>query len=289
MNTLATKKDTRPRGVRMAALSENLLAKLVLLVFVLVTIFPALWMFLTSIKTHLQAFTVPPVWIFAPTLQAYFNVFQREPFARFFANSLVIAFATTALSLTAGALAAYSLSVFRFRGANVIGFAILAIRMMPPVSTVVPMYLTMKQLNLIDTHLALILVYTAFNVSFATWLLKGFIDALPKDLVDCGLVDGCTHLQAFLRIIMPLMAPGLAATAVFTYILSWNDFMFAMVLTTTQAKTLPVVASGYITEEGVLWNNVGAAGTLILLPVIVFSLLVQKHLVRGMTAGAVKG
>lgn len=261
----------------------------VLGLFIIFTLFPAVWMVLTSLKTQLDAFEIPPKWIWTPTVEAYQDIFRRDPFARFFMNSLVIAVVTTVVSLGAGSLAAYALSVFRFPGRSVIGFLIIAIRMLPPVSTIVPMYLFFERVDLIDTRVALILVYTAFNVSFATWMLKGFIDGLPKDLIECALVDGANHFGAFWRIILPLVAPGLAATAVFTFVLSWNDFVFALVLTTTQAKTLPVLVTSYITEEGVRWNNVAAAGTIIVMPVVIFSLLAQKHLIRGMTAGAVKG
>ena len=260
-----------------------------LAVIMVVFAFPIVWTMLTSLKMPLQTFAIPPVWFFRPTLMNYLAVFEQQPFGRYLFNSIVIALGSTGLALGVGVPAAYAFSALRFHGREAFLIATIGLRMLPPIALVVPLYYIMRRLGLLDTHLALVLVYAMFNAPFVIWMLKGFFDEIPEDVRHSALVDGCSHFRVLWQIMVPLAAPGLFATAVFTYILSWNDFVFALFFTTTKAATLPVAVSGFITEEGVRWGNVGSGGTIILLPVVVFTLIVQKYLVRGMTAGAVKG
>lgn len=251
--------------------------------------FPIVWTVLTSLKTPLQTFAIPPVWTFRPTLVNYRSVFEQQPFARYLLNSIIIALGSTGLALGVGVPASYAFSALKFRAREIFLIATIGLRMLPPIALVVPLYSIVRSLGLLDTHLALVLIYAMFNAPFVIWMLKGFFDEIPEDVRHSALVDGCSHARVLWRIVVPLAAPGLFATAVFTFILSWNDFIFALFFTTTKATTLPVAVSGFITEEGVRWGNVGSGGAIILLPVIAFTLLVQKYLVRGMTAGAVKG
>jgi len=166
----------------------------------------------------------------------------------------------------------------------------LSTRMMPAVSVIIPFFLIMRTLGLFDTYLALIIVYVVFNLPLTIWMMRSYFNEIPKDLDEAAMVDGCSRLGAFLRVALPLSAPGLAATAILSFILTWNEFFLAMLLTGREAKTLPVMVTGFIQQtRGIVWGEMSAASTIILIPVIVFTLIVQKHLVRGLTFGAVKG
>jgi multiple sugar transport system permease protein len=233
--------------------------------------------------------------IFHPTLESYEMLFVSGHHAmafdmkRLFFNSTVVAVVTSIMTLTTSCLAAYSLSRFRFAGRKFLAFLIIATRMLPPIATTVPIFLLMNSLKLVDSHFALIASYTAINIPFAVWMLRGFMDEIPTDLEEAAMIDGCSRLQALVRVTLPLVAPGVAATAVFAFLLAWNDFALALILTNKEAKTLPLIVVSFITEEGILWGPMAAAATLILLPPVVFVVLAQRHLARGLTLGAVKG
>ncbi len=260
-----------------------------------VSIFPVLWIMLMSIKLPRDAVAIPPVFLFQPTLDSYRSLFisgwqaSTINIMGYLKNSIVIAFASTTISVFAAMFAAYSLSRFRYRGRNLIGFVIIATRMLPPIATIVPMFLLMNALKLLDTHLGLILAYTAVNVPFAVWMLRGFIDEVPLELEDAARIDGCSRLGSLWRVVLPLIAPGMAASSVYAFLLAWNDFALALILTSRQAKTLPLMVMAFFTSEGVEWGPMAAAVTVALLPPILFVILMQKHLAKGLTMGAVKG
>lgn len=266
----------------------------VLIIGALISVFPLAWTFLTSIKPPIQTFALPPVLLFAPTLESYEMLFFGQHAMAFdirllARNSLIVALIATLLTIASSCLAAYSLSRFYFRGRKVIAFAIIATRMLPPIATVVPLFLLMNRLGLMDTHLALIMAYTAINIPFAVWMLRGFMDEIPIDLEDAAMVDGSSRMRALVQIVFPLIVPGLVATGVFTFLLAWNDFALALILTSRNAKTLPLIVTSFITEEGILWGPMSAAATLILLPPVLFVIFAQRHLAKGLTMGAVKG
>jgi multiple sugar transport system permease protein len=260
-----------------------------------VSIFPVLWIMLMSIKLPRDAVAIPPIFIFQPTLDSYRSLFisgwqaSTINIMGYLKNSIVIAFASTTISVFAAMFAAYSLSRFRYRGRNLIGFVIIATRMLPPIATIVPMFLLMNALKLLDTHLGLIMAYTAVNVPFAVWMLRGFIDEVPLELEDAARIDGCSRLGSLWRVVLPLIAPGMAAASVYAFLLAWNDFALALILTSRQAKTLPLMVMAFFTSEGVEWGPMAAAVTVALLPPVLFVILMQKHLAKGLTMGAVKG
>jgi multiple sugar transport system permease protein len=195
------------------------------------------------------------------------------------------------LSLIAGSLAAYGLARFPMsRGfRNNISFWILSTRMVPPIVTIIPIYLLFVNLHWLNSYHALIIVYTGFALPFTTWMMRAFIQELPVDLEEAALVDGDNRLTAFFRIVLPLTAPGMAATAVFSIVVLWNEFIFALILaSTSKTITLPVGVSGLVSQYELLWGEMGAAGTVVILPILIFSLSVQRYLVRGLTVGAVK-
>ena len=265
------------------------------IIFVLITViifsfilFPPIVLFLTSIKTELDALSFPPKWIFQPTLQNYVDIFKTSPLIRFLLNSIIVASTNTVLSLGLGSLTAYGLARFKFRGSENLSFWILSIRMMPPVAAIIPIYIIMKKVRLLDTPWALIIIYLSFNLPFVVWMMKGFFEDIPRAIEESALIDGCSEFAVFRKIALPLVAPGLAATAVLIFIFSWNEFLFALILTGTRAVTLPVGIIGFMKETGINWGYMTAGGMLALVPVVIFTILVQKHLVKGLTMGALK-
>ena len=254
-----------------------------------VILFPPVVLFVTSIKTDIDALSFPPKWIFDPTLKNYVAILNTSPLVDYALNSLIVASLNTLLCLIVGSMAAYGLARFKFRGADNLAFWILSIRMMPPVAAIIPIYILMKNLRLLDTPWCLVITYLTFNLPFVVWMMKGFFEEIPREIEESALIDGCSDFSVFFRIALPLVAPGLAATAIMVFIFSWNEFLFALILTGTKAVTLPVGIIGYMKETGINWGYMTAGGILALIPVIVFMVLVQKHLVKGLTLGALKG
>ena len=265
------------------------------IIFVVVTVivfsiilFPPIFLFLTSIKTELDALSFPPKWIFIPTVKNYVQIFKTSSFLRYILNSLIVASTNTFVSLALGSLAAYGLARYKFRGSENLSFWILSIRMMPPVAAIIPIYIIMKKLRILDTPWCLVMIYLTFNLPFIVWMMKGFFEDVPREIEESALIDGCSEFDVFLKIALPLVAPGLAATAILVFIFSWNEFLFALILTGTRATTLPVGIILYMKETGINWGYMTAGGILALIPVVIFTMLIQKHLVKGLTLGALK-
>ena len=254
---------------------------------------PVYWMITISLKREVDQFAVPPRWFsFSPTLEHYADAFVARSFGQYLLNSAIVASASTICALVIGTLAAYALARFRlpYRLDRKLALWILSTRMFPAIVTAVPLFLIMRDLRLLNTQLSLIIVYTAFNLPFVVWMMRGFFAELPRDLEDAALVDGDSRLGAFWRIVLPLVAPGLAATGIFCLIVSWNEFLFALVLTQTDAAmTLPVGIAGRVTQYEIKLGVMSAAGVVAMIPILVFALAVQKYLVRGLSLGAVKG
>ncbi len=265
----------------------------VLLLALAYTVFPVLWLVVNSFKTRLDIFAIPPIWLVGnPTLANYVQTFVERPFLLYMANSLVVALTTTFFSLVIGTMGGYALARFAYPGRmkRHLSFWILSTRMMPPIATIIPIYLLFSTLQLLNTRTALIIAYTGFNLPFVVWMMKSYFAEIPRELEESAMVDGDTRLGAFWRIILPLARPGLAATAIFCLILSWNELLFAMILTeTADANTLPIGIAGRITQYKVEWGEISASGFAACVPIVVFAFIVQRHLVRGLSFGAVKG
>lgn len=257
------------------------------------TVFPVAWMFLNSFKTRLDITSMPPSWFsFAPTLENYVQNFVERPYLLFMANSLIVAACSTALALTLGTLAGYALARFAYprRMKHHVSFWILSTRMMPPIVTIVPLYLFFGAAHLLNTKTALVIAYTGFNLPFVVWMMKSYFAEIPPDLEESAMVDGDTRIGAFFRIVLPLAKPGLVATAIFCLILAWNELLFALIITeTAESNTLPIGIAGRITQYKVEWGEISASGFAACVPIIIFAFIVQKHLVRGLSFGAVKG
>lgn len=276
-----------------AAMQGMLRNKIILTIFVgsaaALTMFPIFWMLLVSIKTQREALSLPPSLIFTPDFSAYQLVWAKAGFTKALGNSLQISTLTLLICMTIGLFAGYSLSRFRFKGSDALLFAALATRIFPPVALVTPYYLNMQWLGMQDSIYSLVMAYVAMNTPLAIWMLKGYFDAIPQDLENSAMVDGASRWQAATRITLPLIAPGIAATSVFVFIGAWNEFLFAITLTSKSARTLPTVIAEFIGDTGIEWPQIMAASTIALAPVLIATFLLQKHIAQGMTAGAIKG
>lgn len=260
---------------------------------VIAAVVPVYWMLTISLKTEVDQFASPPKWFaFTPTLAHYYDAFSTRSFGKYLITSAIVATLSTACAMVLGTLAAYGLSRFRLRGQldRRLSLWILSTRMFPPIVTAVPLFLMMRDLRLINTITSLVIVYTALNLPFVVWMMRGFFKELPRELEEAAMVDGDTRLGALVRVILPLVTPGLAATAVFCLIVSWNEFLLALVLTQTDAAmTLPVGIAGRVTQYEIEWGVMSAAGVVAMVPILAFALAVQRYLVRGLSLGAVKG
>ena len=260
---------------------------------VIAAVVPVYWMLTISLKTEVDQFASPPKWFtFTPTLAHYYDAFSTRSFGKYLITSAIVATLSTACAMVLGTLAAYGLSRFRLRGQldRRLSLWILSTRMFPPIVTAVPLFLMMRDLRLINTITSLVIVYTALNLPFVVWMMRGFFRELPRELEEAAIVDGDSRLGALVRVILPLVTPGLAATAVFCLIVSWNEFLLALVLTQTDAAmTLPVGIAGRVTQYEIKWGVMSAAGVVAMVPILAFALAVQRYLVRGLSLGAVKG
>ncbi|HTV71267.1 MAG TPA: carbohydrate ABC transporter permease [Rhizobiaceae bacterium] len=301
--------------------AQKWIAGLLVGAYTLVTLIPLAWIIATGFKTPADAIAYPPKVIFSPTVEGYVNVFTTRtripadqmdslpPPANFaeeivrdqgmmitgpsrygarFLNSVIIGFGSTFLSIFLGTLAAYAFSRFRVPLKDDLMFFILSTRMMPPIAVAIPIFLMFRQLGLSDTHLGMILLYTGVNISLAVWLLKGFIDEIPREYEEAALIDGYTRFQAFYKVVLPQAATGIASTAIFCLIFAWNEYAFAVLLTSGTAQTAPPFIPTIIGVGGQDWPAVAAGATLFLIPVMVFTVLLRKHLLRGITFGAVR-
>ena len=252
---------------------------------------PLVWMVLTSVKTNREITQDTSLIPQALTIGNYVSLFSGREFGAYLTNSVIVTALSVAIALALGTQAAYVLARFRLPGGldRYVGFTLLMVRLLPPVVIIIPIFLIAQQLGLLNTQLSLIVVYATFNVTIVVWMMESFFREIPVDLEEAAMVDGDTRFTAFRRIVLPLAAPGLVATGIFTAITTYNEFLFALVLTSTPAaETMPVGAATLIGRINVDWGAMSAAGVIGALPIVIFSIVVQKHLVRGLTMGAVK-
>jgi len=275
-------KDVRSKGHRIA--SEVFL----LLLIIVFCIFPFYWMVTTSLKTQLEALASPPTWIFEPTFANYTQVLFEDKVGQSLINSLIVAVCTTALALILGTPAAYALSRFEFRRKKDLWFWFITNRMVSPIVLALPFFLIVRKLGMLDTHIVLILIYLTFNLPIVIWICTDQFRSIPWDLDEAAVLDGAKPFHIFWKICLPLAAPGIAVSAIFSFIFSWNELMYALVLTRKVAKTAPAMAVGFMEGYHLPYGKIMATSTLIVIPVIVFALIAAKHLVRGLTMGAVK-
>lgn len=256
---------------------------------VLLSIAPIVYLVITSFKEPELTFAIPPVWNFKPTLQNYREVLSSTDFGKYFMNSIIVALATTGIALLLGTFAAYGFSRFRFRGNFWLRMSALIPQMLPPIAIVVPLYVLFSNLDWIDTRQSLVISYLTFTIPLSIWMMVGFFDDVPIELEEAAVIDGCSRFGALLRVSLPLAVPGMAATFILAFLYCWNEFLYAVILTGREARTLPVIITSFMTNKAVLWGRIAASGSLVLIPVLIFALLAQRYLVRGLARGAVKG
>ncbi len=268
---------------------QDILRSIGLGLVIIFCLFPIIMIVVTSLKTRVVAMAMPPVWIFRPTLDNYTEIFSMYDFALYFKNSIIAASVSTLVAVVLGAPAAYVLARYSFRAKENLAFWILSQRMTPAIAAIIPLFILLRTVRLLDTLVGLIIVYTTFNLPFLIWMMRGFFEDLPIELEESAMVDGCSRYGAFFRVALVLAAPGLAAAAIFTFLFTWNEFLFALILTGTQARTMPVAVQLFMRETGIDWTHMCAAAVVMMIPMLIFTLFIQRYLVRGLTFGAVKG
>ena len=251
---------------------------------------PLLWQLVTSLKPDTELTALPPILPAHPTTVHYLGIFEGRPFMRIIGNSMIVAASTTILSLIFGSLAAFALAKLRVRYKVVILGFVLSVSMFPPIATVSPLYIIIRALELRDTWWALIITYTSFSLPLSIWILTSFFREVPDEIYLAARVDGCTPLQAFMRVMLPLAAPGIFAAAILIFIFAWNEFLFALTFTSTAAsRTIPVGIALFPGLHEIPWGDIAAASVVVTVPLIFLVFLFQRRIIEGLTAGAVKG
>lgn len=286
---MAAVAEARPRRRRRRLKRSSAIAYAVVFLFLLWILVPIVVVGENSLKSTLDVFADPPKWLFEPTLEHFDNVLGRLDFGRFLLSSTIVAAGSMVLSLVIGTPAAYALARLRVRGRNVWAVLILFTRMVPAVVLVVPMFVIFTHLGLVNTYQGLILAHTTFNLPLVIWMMRSFFEDLPVELEEAARVDGASRLGAFFRVALPLTAPGLTATAILCLLFSWNEFLFALVLSGPDTRTMPVGVSSFIGTVSIDWGGSSAAAVLAMIPIFILGLAVQRFLARGLTMGAVKG
>ncbi len=250
---------------------------------------PIVVIFATSLRQQVDIFSAPLNFIFLPTLENYRAVLQEDKFDRYLANSLFVGIVSTLITLLLGCMAAYGLARYRFPGRTAIATTTLLLRTVPLAVLAIPVFMIWSEWKLVNSLWGLVLLYVAVNLPFTIWLLYGFVLQVPVELEEAAAIDGAGPVRIFLSVLLPLIGPGLAAAAIFTFRIAWNEFILALVLTDRQTRTLPVAASLFITDLGVDWGRVMAMASLIAIPPLIFTFIAARQIITGLTAGAVKG
>lgn len=258
-------------------------------VVLLFTLFPLYYCISTATKTAVDAFRIPPKWIWVPTLDNFVRVLETEGFLRSFLNSFIIASTTTVLSLLFGVPCGYSLARSRARSAKFIGTAILITRMLPAMGFAVPYYFLYKKIGLNDTYIGMVLIYLTSQLPFTAWLLNGFCRSVPEEIEEAARIDGCSVPQMMLRVVIPVVKPGISTAAVFAFMHSWNEYFYAKLISGPNVRPVSYAVHKFVGDVSIDWGLLCAASCTVALPMIVFALFAQKSLVRGLMAGAVKG
>jgi len=277
------------------ALLRSLVVKCILLtllvILILWAVLPFLWMVSTAFKTTEETYTSPPLWIpHHPTIKNFLYIVKRGAFLTYFRNSVTVAVSTTVICIILSSLAGYSFSRFKFFGGHSLLLLFLITQMFPGALLIIPLFQIIKFLKLLNTLYALILSHITFSLPLCTWLMKGFFDQIPRELEEAAMIDGCSRISAMIYVIFPLAFPGIIAASIFSFIGSWDEFVFALTFTSSdEVRTLPIGLQRFIGSYEIYWNHLGAASVLTTIPVIILFLFIQKYMVKGLTAGSVKG
>jgi ABC-type glycerol-3-phosphate transport system permease component len=271
-----------------APVQRNWWVHIILTLVTLLAVVPVFWVVMTAFMTKAQTQTMPPVLFFRPSFEAFETIIREFGMLTFMVHSIVIAVGSTFFSITIGTFCAYALARFSFPGKDDVSFWILTNRMMPGVAVILPIFMIFQTLHLMDTYTGLIFLYTAMQLPFVVWMLKGYFEDIPREFEEVALVDGDTWLGAFRKVVLPLMRPSITAASIFVLILSWNEYAFALFLTGTSTRTLPPSVVTFTVSTEVSFNLLGAACVIIAGPILVFVFFVQKQFVRGLSMGMVR-
>jgi ABC-type glycerol-3-phosphate transport system permease component len=254
-------------------------------------LFPFAWIVATSLKDLSETFLIPPTWIPRhPTIDNFVKIWTIQAFGRYFFNSLIVSGGTTLLSIVLASLAGYGFSRFRLPGGRIMMVSVLAAQMFPGIVLLIPYFTMASRLQILNTYPVLVVAYTSFSLPFCVWMMKGFFDGIPNELDEAAVIDGCSPLGAFARVVLPLSLPGLVATAIFSFLVAWNEYLFAVVLATRESMYVVTVGiASNIGQFRIQWNELMAGAVLATVPTIILYALLERHLVRGLSAGAVKG
>jgi multiple sugar transport system permease protein len=275
-------------SLRVGRKRPNFLVGFLLLVIIVATVFPFYWMAAASLKTRSDVLAFPPVFVFQTTFEHYAKAFLEAGIGQNVLNSLFVAVLSTTLALLIGAPAAYALARWDWKGKRDLWFWIISNRFMSPIVVALPFYLIANQFGMLNNLFTLVVIYLSFNVPIVVWISMDQFRAVPKEIDEAAVLDGCSMLQVFYKVVLPLAMPGVVVSAILSFIFSWNEMLFALILTRTEARTAPVAATSFMSGYDLPWGVIMATGTIIVLPVIIFGALVSKQLVRGLTLGAVK-
>ncbi|MHB8277347.1 MAG: carbohydrate ABC transporter permease [Candidatus Humimicrobiaceae bacterium] len=267
--------------------------KIALIILSLISVlFPIYWLITNSFKLSQEYIAYPPVMVPSKwVLDSYIEVFNRDNIGKYFLTTVIVSVCTTVITVLIGSMAAYAVArgPLGKRTRSVFGLWFLIQKMYPAIATAIPVYLVMRTLKLIDTKTALIIMNTSFNLPLVIWLMMGFFEQLPHELEEAGMLDGCSFYSRFFKIVLPITKPGLIASAILTFVATWNEFLFAVILSIKNTKTLPVVIAGFITDRGLAWGPMAATTVITLIPVVLLTWVLQRDFVEGLTMGAVKG
>ncbi|TXK83639.1 carbohydrate ABC transporter permease [Paenibacillus sp. N3.4] len=264
----------------------TLLLSLITLIVIVAFSFPFIWMLLASFKTQTQIMSSDQFFIFKPTAINYASVFKEYDFMKFVTNSFVVATGSTIGSLLLGLPAAYAIARYRMHSFSLI---ILVARIVPGISFLIPWFIIFSKMGLVDTYASLILSHMLVGLPFIIWVMISFFEGLPKEIEESGLIDGCTHSGVFTRIVLPISGPGIITSSLLSFIFSWNNFMFSIILAGDKTKTLPIAVFNFLSYSEINWGALMAAACIITLPVLIIALLAQRYIVSGLASGAVKG
>jgi multiple sugar transport system permease protein len=274
---------------------KNIIYAILVVALLVYTIFPLYWLFLASLKTRVDLFTIPPKFVFEPTFDHFKKIFiytsvetgeqQQTRYLFWLLNSVLTAGIGTMLAVTLGTMAGYINSRMEYRGKKDFMFFVLSTRMLPPIAIIVPLYIVFAKLHLADTRLGMILLYTMIGLGLATWIMKGFFDNIPQEVEEAAFVNGYTRFQVFIKVLVPMVKGGISATAGFCFIFAWNEFTFASIIATRHAMTLPPRIVSFMGSSGFEWGIVAASGFILIIPIFVLFILIRKYLLMGMTFG----
>lgn len=273
--------------IKSSKLIKDFFTHFLLIIFSLIIVLPILWTIRTSLAPEVLAYEMPPRYVFKPTIEHYLNIFRVNNFGLFFRNSLIISIGSTLLSVPIAAFGGYAFARYK-SGGRPLQFAVIGTQMLPGVVLILPIFVIFTAIKLTDSLFGMVIAYMAFNLPFLVWILMGFFEGIPEDIEEAAAIDGLAPIGIILKIVIPVSTPGIMSSAILSFIMCWNEFLFALILTGSDTKTVPVSLAAMVTQRGVLIGKLSAGTIIAIIPMVIISIFVKKYLVKGLTLGAVK-